>query len=285
MLGLFSALTSLFCYLFSLFFYPFFRLLLFFSSVCVCRCFRFSLNFSLIIITDFFYYFLSGGYLGTLSLFPTRLPLFVALSACVRGVSSFVVVWFRVLSRSLSLADKGVVQRWWLRWWRFPASLPRVAIVTDVTWWLLQSDRQGLLRWWFFSGFGVIVVGCVVFLLDWTIFSVENCYFLSSGLDFIVEHSFLLISFWKYITLGVLKFTGFPHFPFQPVQFLSTIGEAGEKYTRGRTNKNTANALLRKALPAALAMHVAFSTHFSRIRTHLRNWHRTKLTTHGLLRW
>lgn len=96
----------------------------------------------------------------------------------------------------------------------------------------------------FFSGFGVIVVGCLVFLFDWTIFSVENCYFLSSGLDFIVEHSFLLISFWKYITLGVLKFTGFPHFPFQPVQFLSTIGEAGEKYTRGRTNKNTANALL-----------------------------------------
>lgn len=95
---------------FSLFFYPFFRLLLFFSSVCVCRCFRFSLNFSLIIITDFFYYFLSGGYLGTLSLFPPRLPLLFALSVCVCGVFSFVVVWF-ALSRSLSLADKGVVQR------------------------------------------------------------------------------------------------------------------------------------------------------------------------------
>lgn len=89
----------------------------------------------------------------------------------------------------------------------------------------------------FFSGFGVIVVGCVVFLFDWTIFSVENCYFLSTGLHFIVEYSFANFIL-EIFHFGGVKIHSFPSFSFP------TIGEAGEKYTRGRPNKNTANALL-----------------------------------------
>lgn len=141
----------------------------------------------------------------------------------------------------------------------------------------------------FFSGFGVIVVGCVVFLFDWTIFSVENCYFLSSGLHFIMEHSFANFILEIFHFRGV-KIHWFPSFSFPTCAIpVHHWGSRRKIYPRATEQKHCERTfgmrLLRKALPAALAMHVAFSTHFSRIRTHLRNWHRTKLTTHGLLRW
>lgn len=153
MLGLFSALTSLFCYLFL---YSFTR-----SSVCSCFfffCVCMSLfPFFLELLVDNYYWFFFiiffQGVISALFLSFLRDCLSFSLSPCACVVFLVLLLFGFALSRSLSLADKGVVQRWWLRWWRFPASLPRVVMVTDVTWWLLQSDRQGLLRWWFFFWF------------------------------------------------------------------------------------------------------------------------------------